>query len=394
MRRVLNWVKKRIVAVLCILLVIVSVCGCGVQEVISDRLFISESADVPAAEQQSKARVESADASVECVSKGKYAYSTVAPEVQTVYDEILYTILSFDEKTVVSTLDEEVLAQAYKAVMCDYGGLFWVDGYSYYTYTDSEDEVVSIEFEPQYTMTKSEKDSFQEQVDDVVEAYLSGISPAASDYVKAKYVFDQLIEKTTYNQNADQNQNILSVFLHGSTVCQGYSCAMQYLLTQLDIPCIIVTGYANGVRHAWNIAMLDGAYYCIDVTWGNSSYSVEGAETAFVNYAYFCVTSDELAKTHTTDMGIALPECTATEDNYYVQEGLLFSEFTETEISERISEAYEAGTILQLKFTDEVLYDEVFRYYMTDQHISDVCNGITQVRYIEDLEHCLLVMEF
>ena len=67
-----------------------------------------------------------------------------------------------------------------------------------------------------------------------------------------------------YDLNAENNQNIISVFLEGRTVCQGYACATKYLMDLLDIPCTIVTGTANGEPHAWNLIELDGAYYYMD----------------------------------------------------------------------------------------------------------------------------------
>ena len=61
--------------------------------------------------------------SVDC-----YVYQTLPEEVRTVYDEVYDAILYEKEDVALSTLDNEVLHQAYVSVMADHGGLFWVSG--------------------------------------------------------------------------------------------------------------------------------------------------------------------------------------------------------------------------------------------------------------------------
>ena len=64
--------------------------------------------------------------SVEKQSVDCYAYQTLPEEVRTVYDEVYDAILYEKEDVALSTLDNEVLHQAYVSVMADHGGLFWV----------------------------------------------------------------------------------------------------------------------------------------------------------------------------------------------------------------------------------------------------------------------------
>ena len=154
---------------------------------------------------------------VESVSEEKYVYGQLTEEEQLVYDEMLDAILNHREEVAVATLDKDVLAKMYEAIMADYGGLFWVDGYSYTEYSRA--------------------------------GVLTGLK------------FDTLVRTVNYDLNAENNQNIISVFLEGRTVCQGYACATKYLMDLLGIPCTIVTGTANGEPHAWNLIELDGAYY-------------------------------------------------------------------------------------------------------------------------------------
>ena len=60
----------------------------------------------------------------------KYAYQQLGQIEKVIYDEMLSAILDQEEAVPLSTTDADVMQKAYKAVCSDYGGLFWVDGYS------------------------------------------------------------------------------------------------------------------------------------------------------------------------------------------------------------------------------------------------------------------------
>lgn len=200
---------------------------------------------------------------VESISTEAYAYQTLDEKTKKVYDEVLDAILKNKESVAVSTTEQEVLDNAYNAVNADYGGLFWVSGYMY-TQHSRGDNIIGMDFSPSYTMEQSEREEIQAQIDSRVEELLTGIPTEASDYEKVKYVFETLIEQVDYNPDAENNQNIISVFLNGETVCQGYACATQYLLRLLNIQCAIVTGKADGDAHAWNLVRMDGDYYYLE----------------------------------------------------------------------------------------------------------------------------------
>ena len=231
---------------------------------------------------------------VESVSEEKYVYGQLTEEEQLVYDEMLDAILNHREEVTVATLDKDVLAKMYEAIMADYGGLFWVDGYSYTEYSRAG-VLTGLKFAPKYTMDEAARQETQAAIDEKVDVLLGGISSEDSDYQKARFIFDTLVRTVNYDLNAENNQNIISVFLEGRTVCQGYACATKYLMDLLDIPCTIVTGTANGEPHAWNLIELDGAYYYMDTTWGNpTSNSPDdfGDVAEVVDYCFFTATTE------------------------------------------------------------------------------------------------------
>ena len=324
-----------------------------------------------------------------------YAYRTLDEATRQVYDEVYQTLMAHEEKASVSTLDNQVLDKAYKAVFADHGGIFWTTGYVYTQYTKG-DTLIELEFAPQYTMTAEEREQVQTQIDAVVNEILGGISMTASDYEKARYVFEYLVSNVDYVTGAADNQNIISVFLNRQTVCQGYASATQYLLDKLGIECAIITGEAEGAAHAWNLVKLDDAYYYMDTTWGSSTYTNEQLGTAkYINYNYFAVTTEALTKTHEPSDYFPLPECTAMADNYYVREGRYVTEWNPDTVGDWCRAAYQTGdTVLSMQFADAELYAQYRSYFIEEQKIADYCEGITNLYYIEDMDQNILTFSF
>lgn len=332
---------------------------------------------------------------VKSISDGEYVYQTLDEETKTVYDEVLNAILKHEETIAVSTCDKEILDLAYNAVNADYGGLFWISGYMY-TQHYRGDNIIGIDFSPSYTMKKEEREKIQEQIDARVEEMLAGISSSDSDYDKVKYVFETLVEQVDYNPDAENNQNIISVFLNGETVCQGYACATQYLLELLEVQSTIVTGKADGEAHAWNLVNMDGEYYYVDTTWGNSRYLNENsAEEKYVNYNYLGMTSEEISTSHQAETVYELPECIAVENNYYVHEGLYFDTWDPDAVGELYKQAWQGGKKkVSVKFSTQELYERAVQFFIRDEQIADYCDGITTMYYIEDREQRILSISF
>ena len=171
----------------------------------AERLVVQDTETEAAGTEQG---TENGTADVNGISDGKYVYECLDGETKKVYDEVLAAILEQRESVMVSTLDEKVLDQAYRAVNADYGGLFWVSGYQYTQYLLGEQQT-GLAFSPRYTMSYEERQGTQAAIDASVEQILSGISPADSDYDKAKYVYEKLIQNVDYVPDADNNQNII-----------------------------------------------------------------------------------------------------------------------------------------------------------------------------------------
>lgn len=264
-----------------------------------------------------------------------YAYRTLNEQEQKLYRQLLYAMTKMEHDVNALTLDENVLNKVFHCVMNDHPELFFVSGYQYTRYTVG-DVLTKLVFCATYNMDKSQVSEMQFQIADYVEKCFAQMPQYIDEYDKVKYLYEYIINNTEYDLEAENNQNICSVFLTGRSVCQGYAKAIQYLLQKQNIESLMVTGYANQDSHAWNLVKINGAYYYMDVTWGDASYTFENGDymdkRAPINYDYFLVTTEELETTHVIDEEIQLPVCTETKDNYYIREGMYFDSYDEEKL--------------------------------------------------------------
>ena len=169
---------------------------------------------------------------------------------------------------------------------------------------------------------------------------------------------------------------------------------MQYLLHLLGVQSTVVTGTAGGEAHAWNLVRMDGNYYYVDTTLGNSTYSDDsGIAHRYVNYNYFGITTEELLKTHIPKDYYELPECTSIENNFYVKEGLYVTEWAPSIIGGICKAAYEREhSLASVKFSTRELYEQAKTYFIKGNHIADYCD-IEKLQYIANYRQYILTFK-
>lgn len=386
-KRKYKGVVKRLLTLVITVGIIMGAVGCGTQsQNVADRMEDMMTGNHPL--------------QVKTVSQDKYAYNTLDDKTKLVYDEILYAIVHREKQVQLATTDIEEMELAYLAVRYDYCNLFWLGQFSYVTY-NRDDQITAIEITPEYSMTEAQQKETQKKIDEEADRMLADAPEDGTDYEKALYVFQTLIKEVDYVEDSEDNQNIISVFLNHETICQGYAYATQYLLEKLGISCTTVIGNVSDGPHAWNLARLDGEYYYIDTTWGNSQYLSRQSEqkeavlSKYVDYNYFGATTADIMESHTPDSRIPLPECTDTADNYYVHEGRYITEWNPDTVGTIFRQSYEAKEdMVQIKFASVDLYEQAMQYFVEEYGIASYCPGLSSFRYMEDMEGCVLFIAF
>lgn len=198
-------------------------------------------------------------------------------EEQNIYDTIYYHLSKRDDSYGVEAKDKDTLFQLYEYVLADHPEIFWEDG-SNVSYTESTiGGKTTFEIYASKQFNDDTVRAYEKQLNDVTEPILKKVQQMDSDYEKVKYIYDYIIDHTSYQENSIHNQTILSVFLYQSSVCAGYAKSIQYLLSKAGIPCTYLWGGTtySSEDHAWNMVNMDGEYYYLDATNGDSDEDID-----------------------------------------------------------------------------------------------------------------------
>ena len=361
--------------------------GCSSEEILSEVpqtivLPVEEIDSLPGQEAEETTAESDNTESCSLLEEGgsRFAYESLDAQEQIWYGEIEQALGEMTDTVKLSTepigqgLDEQDIDRIFQCVLIDHPEIFYTTGYTYTKYSRG-DRTVGIDFAGTYSLPREEAVNKAEEIRERASEWLSDIPSDASEYDKVKAVYEKIIFSTDYDLNASDNQNIASVFLGNSSVCQGYAKATQYLLNHLGVMCTLVQGTVDtGEAHAWNLVRVDGDYYYVDTTWGDASYRMEDGsgqeELPEINYDYLCVTTQELLRTHCIESVVAMPECTATQANYYVREGVYFTSYDAEQMQSIFDRAWESGrTEITLKCADEECYREICRVLIDEQEI-------------------------
>lgn len=150
------------------------------------------------------------------------------------------------------------------------------------------------------------------QMQSVIDTWMPQINAQPTELLKEKKAHDLICEKVAYdpgyeNQTVEMNeynQVAYSVFCTDTTVCAGYSQAMQLLMNAAGIDCSIVTSN----DHEWNIVRIQNIWYYTDLTWDDFSTEQAAEYGQNVGYKYFNRSSQtfmsdsaRLVKSHTPE---------------------------------------------------------------------------------------------
>ncbi|MFB5190791.1 transglutaminase domain-containing protein [Alicyclobacillus fastidiosus] len=120
------------------------------------------------------------------------------------------------------------------------------------------------------------------------------VKPGMSDYDKEFVIHNWIVNHVAYD-TSETKYTPYDAMVEGSAVCQGIATLAYRMLTTAGIPTYLVAGTAGGGSHLWDEVEIGGHWYQLDVTWDDPVNKQPGT----VSYAYYNVTSAQLAKDHT-----------------------------------------------------------------------------------------------
>lgn len=125
-----------------------------------------------------------------------------------------------------------------------------------------------------------------------------------STYEILLQIHDYLVDQITYSEeNGDNAYSIYGALVQNQAVCEGYAEALKYILDEIGIPCVLVSGKATNSEgrtenHEWNYVKIEGKWYAIDVTWDDPIIKGTGILTNGIKHKYFLKGSSTMQKDH------------------------------------------------------------------------------------------------
>lgn len=303
-----------------------------------------------------------------------YYYAQLTEAEQTLYAELYHIMTTLSQDVYISATDTASIEKVQGCVMNDHPEIFYISGYYTTRYTIG-DRTVGFSFSGRTIYDAQEIASRNAQIDAYVRTCLAG-APQGDDYARVRYVYEYLIDRTSYLIDSPDNQNICSVMMYGASVCQGYAKAAQLLLNRLGVRTTLVVGTVHTAEtsgsHAWNLVLADGNWYYLDVTWGDASFRSGESVSAGTNYDYLLTTGADISATHTPQVPVALPSCDHMEDNYYVREGAYFTEASLDLFSQLVERRRAEGApSVTFKCANAEIYSQMVRTLIDESAVFD-----------------------
>lgn len=258
----------------------------------------------------------------------RYYYNQLDEYSKAIYDAIEENLdqlkngtcritIDYDFSKVLKNNSEKSLKPYYNdalnALNLDIPNLFYIDFTKLWLYVETKTSLFSTKYNI-YLSTKDNmtlyRDEFSnvEQVNtaiNLVESIKNNFTNMSyqNDYYKIREVHDWLIENLEYDSTDTQISSIYMAFVQRKAVCEGYARAYKYILDELGINNILVTGTATNSKgasenHMWNYVLLNNTWYAVDVTWDDPIIIGGGTLSNASKHRYFLLGSNKFFENH------------------------------------------------------------------------------------------------
>lgn len=129
----------------------------------------------------------------------------------------------------------------------------------------------------------SELSEINRAIYEEVNKFLTGINYEASDYEKAKWVYEEITSRAVYHDGRYEqaDDEVYSILINGTGKCVGFARTYKLLANAVGLKC----GFREDGAHMWNAVYVDGETKAIDAsTIGTSADFYLGRETMICPY--------------------------------------------------------------------------------------------------------------
>ncbi len=222
-------------------------------------------------------------------------YYQLNSDEQLVYDTIALGYMNLTPEIIIpSEINKEQLKKIQMAVMLSIEQQMYVP-FRAYSFTYNDDGTI-YSMTPEYNETKESVEEIKNKMEQKAEEIISLITPDMTQADIVKLFHDTIILNCSYADEYKYSGSAYGALIEGTARCEGYSRAMLYLCSKVQIPCELIIGTASGEPHMWNMVAIEEKWYNIDITWDDPKFNEE-----YISYKYFNVSDTQIQKTHKVD---------------------------------------------------------------------------------------------
>ena len=308
------------------------------------------------------------------IASKRYFGRKLSPAHQKIYNKLYGAALLHKDKVEgIELRNYEELHPIYEALYNDCPELFWLSAYKTLYFENTDGVTIDLEFDYRYDYDQWLKcnELVKREAGKIIDS-VQGLG----EYETVKAVFEKLIEMTQYDLNY-LGMSLYEFFADNRSVCENYARAAQYILNELGIENIYMSGEVlpewtevDNLCHAWNLVKVEGQWYHMDVTWGDGKMQ-DGTE--FTNYIYLLSNDEDFSKSRSWDKSL-YPSCNSQDCSYHKKEGIYFESFDtdrmDAFIDSYLREPESTGKeYLELRFAEKSDYNQFINKYFDNKRI-------------------------
>lgn len=170
------------------------------------------------------------------------------------------------------------------------------------------------------------------QIERKIDAFYSQLATSDSEaflrrahnyFVKyVRYDWEEVKNKKTYQA---VNHSLIGPLFKGQGVCEGIAKAYAYLISKYGIDNTIAVGVCGNQPHAWNVVVLNGNKYHIDVTNDVANTNPTYSKPCYFHYL---ITDDVMRQVADFEKDYG---CVSTQDNLFYKYNRVFANDKEVE---------------------------------------------------------------
>ncbi len=274
--------------------------------------------------------------SEEFISKDGFCYNAINDTQKSIYRRMDKIAAGMHTGFVVlGKYEMSDIVVAFSALRTDHPEYYWLSNQFACGYFSGNTAVAfdykNDNIDISYLCTAEERTFFNAKLKYALEKFLSSLSDDMSEYQKELLLHDALLSSIVYDKAAaaDSSNNPFAftaygALVNGTAICEGYSRAFQLLMKCVGIDCTLITGSSKEQGHMWNKVKIENEWYNVDATWDD--------DDTYIFHTYFNISDKMIANDHDVhsdyselsieqlekfdDFNIALPDCTALNNNY------------------------------------------------------------------------------